>query len=127
MNKIKGKLAPLGDKILVSDMEFGIERTASGILVHSDDGKRSGIHPRWAKVYAVGPEQKDVNVGDWILLEHGRWGRGIDYVNSSGEEIVIRHADKDAILLVSDKKPDGVMRSVSAEAGSNFNFNIPGA
>ena len=36
-------------------------------------------------------------------------------------------ADNSAILLVSNEKPDDVMRSVSAEAGSNYNFNIPGA
>ena len=127
MNKIKGKLRPIKDKILISHMEFGMEKTSSGILLNSDNGKRTGIHPRWAKVYAVGEEQTDVKVGDWILLEHGRWSRGIDYVTAEGEEITIQMADNNAILLVSEKKHNDVMRAVSAEAGSNFNFNIPGA
>jgi co-chaperonin GroES (HSP10) len=127
MKPIEGELRAIRDKIIVCDMEFGLEKTASGILLHSDDGKRSGIHPRWAKVYAIGNEQTSVKVGDWILLEHGRWSRGIEYLTPDGEKITIRMADKDAILLVSDNKPADVMRSVSAEAGSNFNFNIPGA
>jgi len=127
MKPIEGELRPIRDKVLVCDMEFGIEKTASGILLTSDDGKRSGIHPRWARVYAIGPEQTSVEIGQWILLSHGRWSRGIDYVTPDGEKITIRMADNDAILLVSDHKPDDTMRSISAEAGSNYNFNIPGA
>jgi co-chaperonin GroES (HSP10) len=127
MKPIEGKLRAIRDKVIVCDMEFGIEKTAGGILVSSDDGKRSGIHPRWARVYAVGPEQHSVKEGQWVLLSHGRWSRGIEHLTPNNEKITIRMADNDAILLVSDSKPTDVMRSVSAEAGSNYNFNIPGA
>jgi co-chaperonin GroES (HSP10) len=127
MKKVTGKLRPIRDRIIVCDMEFGMEKTASGLLITSDDGKGSGIHPRWARVYAVGPEQTQVKAGEWVLLSHGRWSRGIDYISPKGEEITIRMADNDAILVVSDEKPDDVMRSVAVGAGSNVNFNIPGA
>lgn len=127
MPAIKGTIRPLGAKVLVSDMEFGMETSNGGIILHSDDGKRSGIHPRWAKVFAIGPEQKEVKVGEWILLEHGRWSRGHIYENENGEKIELRLADINAMLMSSDEKPNSVMRSESANAGSNFNFNIPGA
>lgn len=127
MAAIKGTLRPLGSKVIVSDMEFGMETSAGGIILHSDNGKRSGIHPRWAKVFAVGPDQKEVKVGEWILLEHGRWSRGHIYENETGEKIELRLADINAMLMSSDEKPNDAMRSASAEAGSNFNFNIPGA
>ena len=127
MPAIKGNIRPLGAKVLVSDMEFGMEQTSSGILLHSDNGKRSGIHPRWAKVFAVGPDQREVKVGEWILLEHGRWSRGHIYEDEDGNQIELRLADINAMLMSSDDKPDSVMRSESANAGSNFNFNIPGA
>jgi co-chaperonin GroES (HSP10) len=127
MSTVKGTLRPLGNKVLVSDMEFGMETSAGGIILHSDNGKRSGIHPRWAKVFAVGPEQTEVKVGEWILLEHGRWSRGHIYENENGEKIELRLADINAMLMSSDEKPSDAMRSASAEAGSNFNFNIPGA
>lgn len=127
MAAIKGTLRPLGSKVLVTDMEFGMETTAGGIILHSDNGKRSGIHPRWAKVFAVGPEQTEVKVGEWILLEHGRWSRGHIYENEKGEKIELRLADINAMLMSSDEKPNDAMRSASAEVGSNFNFNIPGA
>lgn len=109
---IKGKLRPLHDKVIVSEMEFGTEKSAGGIFLLSDDGKSSGIHPRWAKVFAVGPDQRDLKEGDWILLEHGRWSRGIKFEKPNGEQIDIRLADKEAILLVSDSKPADAMRAV---------------
>lgn len=127
MAKIKGIIKPLGKKVLVSEMEFGMETTSGGILLHSDNGKRSGIHPRWAKVFAVGPDQTEVKVGEWILLEHGRWSRSHIYETDDGKELELRLADINAMLMSSDNKPDSTMRSATAEAGSNFNFNIPGA
>ena len=66
MNPISEKISAFGDRILVTEMEFGMEKTKSGILLHSDDGKGSGVHPRWAKVYAIGPTQTNVKVGDWV-------------------------------------------------------------
>jgi co-chaperonin GroES (HSP10) len=126
MKPVEGKLQPLGDKVLVTEMEFGMEKTVGGIVLPSDDGKSAGIHPRWAKVYAVGPTQKDVKANEWILLEHGRWSRGINYRTPEGEDIVIRLADNNAILMSADEKPKGAQRNQAVGAGSNFNFNIPG-
>jgi co-chaperonin GroES (HSP10) len=128
MNRVVGTLIPLRDKIFVSEMYFGEEKTESGLYLPSDDGKGSGIHPRWCRVYAVGPEQEDVQVGEWILLEHARWSRGITYVQDDGTEVELYLADNKAILLVSDEKPSNTtVRAEAAGAGSNFNFNIPGA
>lgn len=126
-NSFEGTLKPLGDKIMVCDMDFGMEKTSSGLILPSDDGKSTGIHARWARVYSVGPKQKHIKVNEWILIEHGRWSRGIDHYNEDGEKITIRLIDNDAILLVSDEKPLDVIRSAPVGAGSNFNFNIPGA
>jgi len=126
MKPITGTLLPLYDKILVSDMEFGMEKTASGIYFLSDDGKSAGIHPRWARVFAVGPDQKDVQVGEWVCIEHGRWTRGINYQTDTGEEIVIRMVDNKAIMMSADEKPNDVDRRETVGAGSNFNFNVPG-
>jgi co-chaperonin GroES (HSP10) len=110
--KVKGKLTPLRDKVLISDMEFGDETTNRGIIIPSGNGKLSGIHPRWGKVFAIGPLQKDVKIGDWILLEHGRWSRGTKYEMDDGSIIDIRLADNAAIMMVADKKPEDVYRSV---------------
>lgn len=94
----------LKDWVLVSDMNFKERRTSSGLYLLNDDGRTSGIRPRWAQVYATGPEQQDVNVGQWILVAHGRWTRGVKIEDMSGEH-TIRRIDPDDILLVSDSEP----------------------
>ena len=107
MNVVKGKLKPLRNNVLVIDMGFEEQKTASGIVLQSDDGKAHGVKPRWARVWAVGPEQAEVFVDKWIYVEHGRWTRGIK-VEENGKEIIIRRVDTEAILLQADEKPDDI-------------------
>lgn len=110
MAVIKGTIRPLHDKVIVTDMNFGETRTNGGIVVLGDDGKDRGIHPRWAKVFAVGPEHDEpYGVGDWILVEHGRWTRGIKYENESGTEITIRMIDNDAVMMWDNEEPTDVI------------------
>ena len=60
---IKGKLEPLRDKVFVTDIEFGDEVTAAGLILKSDNGRGEGIKPRWGRVWAIGPNQQDVKIG----------------------------------------------------------------
>ncbi len=94
----------LKDHILVADMNFQARRTSGGIQLLDDDGRTAGIRPRWARVYATGPEQQDVQVGQWILVAHGRWTRGVDVEDADGKH-TIRRVDNNDILLVSDTAP----------------------
>lgn len=98
------KIQALGETVLVRDMNFEFRVTAAGIILPGDDGKDSGIRPRWCKIYSVGPEQKDPELvpGKYILVSHGRWTRGLD-VEVDGEKFTIRKVDLKEILLVSDE------------------------
>jgi co-chaperonin GroES (HSP10) len=107
MKPIEGTLRPLNDNVLVTDMSFEEQVTKSGIVILNDDGKAHGIKPRWCRVWAIGPEQKDVQIGDWVLVEHGRWTRGI-LVKEEDKEITVRRIDPENILMVSDEKPNDV-------------------
>jgi len=109
MNKVTGKLIPIRDNVLVTDMDFGEQTTAGGLVILSDDGKSEGVKSRWSRVWAVGPQQQDVKVGEWILLEHGRWTRGVTVVQDDGTEITIRRADLKAILMVAEEKPNQII------------------
>jgi co-chaperonin GroES (HSP10) len=100
----RNKLQPLNDSVVVSDMTFDERITTGGIVLLNDNGKGTGIRPRWAQVYAVGPEQQDVAVGQWICVAHGRWTRGIDVEDESGKQ-TLRRVDPKDILLVSDEQP----------------------
>jgi co-chaperonin GroES (HSP10) len=107
--KVVGKIVPLSNKVLISDMNFEGQRTRSGIIVPSDNGKVNGIHPRWGRVWAIGPEQTDVKVGEWILIEHGRWTRGVEHELENGEIIELRMVDNNAIMMSADEPPADIM------------------
>lgn len=96
------KLKALHDDVIVTDMQFDIRISAGGILLPNDDMKSSGIRPRCGKVYAIGPEQKEIKVGQYIMIAHGRWTRGLKIEDEHGERI-IRKVDTKDILLVSDE------------------------
>jgi co-chaperonin GroES (HSP10) len=108
MATIKGNIKPISDKILITDMNFGMEQTKSGIVITSDNGKAHGVKPRWGKVWAVGPEQKEIKVNDWIMMEHGRWTRTWNIEQDDGSILEVRGVDNKAIILVSDEKPDDI-------------------
>jgi len=98
-------IKPLKKRVLVSDMHFGETKTKGGIILTDDDGSESGIHPRWGKVYAIGDQQEDVTVGQWVMVSHGRWSRGFK-VKKEGVELEVRMIDENDILLVSDEEPE---------------------
>jgi co-chaperonin GroES (HSP10) len=98
--KIKGFKA-LQDHVIVSNMNFDQKISHGGIIIQSTDGKLEGIHPRWGRVYAVGPKQRDIRVGQYVCVKHGRWTRGVEVEDSTGEH-TLRRVDAQDILLVSD-------------------------
>ena len=101
---VEHDIKPLKKRVLVSDMHFGETKTKGGIILTDDDGSEGGIHPRWGKVYAIGDQQKDVEVGQWIMVSHGRWSRGFK-VKKKDVELEVRMVDENDILLVSDDEP----------------------
>ena len=107
-NTLQGNLRPIKDKVIVSDMYFGEQVTEAGIIIKDDDGKEHGIHPRWGRVWAKGPKNKEeFECVDWILIAHGRWTHGIKLA-VEGEEIVVRMVDNKDILASSKEKPSDV-------------------
>lgn len=103
--KIKGIIKPLKDKVFVSDMNFDAQVTVGGLYIPSSDGKAEGITPRWGRVWAIGPEQSDVKIGEWIMIEHGRWTRGVEVEQDDGSFLTVRMVDSDAIMVVTEEKP----------------------
>ena len=100
----KEQFKPLGKHIIVSDMVFDERTTESGIVLLNDDKKSEGIRPRWAKVYALGPDFDDdqIKLGSWLCISHGRWTRGINIEDETGKK-TLRRVDPNDILLISDE------------------------
>lgn len=123
---IKGELDTIHDNVLVTDMNFAEQVTAGGIIVGSDNGKTEGIKPRWGKVFKIGPTQHDVKVGDWILVEHGRWTRGVQLEDENGNVATIRRVETTSILAVSDHLPTDINLGASnASTVQEFDFSQP--
>lgn len=99
-------LRALKDHVLVADMNFGARTTSSGIHLLSDDMRTAGIRPRWAQVYAIGPDQEDITIGQWILVTHGRWTRGVKIEDPAGEHTIRRIDPKDVLLITNDIPTD---------------------
>jgi len=103
----KEQIKPLRNAVIVSEMNFDERLSNGGIVLVKDNGKSSGIRPRWGKVYAVGPDQKDVKVGTWICVEHGRWTRGLEVEDENGLQ-TLRRVDPKDIMMESDEMPADV-------------------
>lgn len=115
------RLTPLLDHVIVKDMKFSERKTDSGVIILDDDQTTSGIRPRWAEVYAVGPDQTEISSGQWVMVEHGRWTRGIRIEDDTGVH-TIRRIDTNAVIFVSDEpQSDETMSSaVLATPQSRF-------
>ena len=103
--KVTGTFSPIRDGIVVRNMEFGEQQTTGGIIILSTDGKNTGIHPRWGEVVSVGPEQKDVHPGQYVLVAHGRWSRGFEV---NGE--TMRTVDPKDVLGIQGEEPTEIWK-----------------
>jgi len=114
------QLRAVRDSVLVADMEFEERQLSSGIVLIKDNGTTAGIRPRWGKIYAVGSEQTEFMVGQWVCVAHGRWTRGVDIQDASGSKVTIRKIDPKDVLLVSDDRPsdDTLSEAVQARQAS---------
>lgn len=107
------KIKPLGDYVLLHNLETGDIKRKSGIII-ADDSKMSagerGIKNRWAQVFAVGPDQTDVKEGDWVLMEHGRWTEGQMFDPQDGTDpFKVWLADNNGMMAVSEEKPEEII------------------
>ena len=122
MNVVKGKIKPIRDNVLVTDMEFEAVTTASGIFIPSQNGKSEGVKPRWGRVWAIGPEQQDVNVGDWIYVEHGRWTRKINIDDGEGVKD-FQKVEIKSIMAVTDERPNDFYIGKEFSNGSSMTIS----
>jgi hypothetical protein len=113
----------LPNRVLVHNMQRG-ERMVGSLVLLNDNGKEHGIRPRWAQVYDVGEGVNEVKVGQWILIAHGRWTKGISLPKVENPQD--KDADYDFIqqiewpdgaLLVSDEEPEDNLVMNSTEYG----------
>ena len=119
----KIKVRALSKDILVVDMDMGDMTTAGGIVIQSDNGKAHGVKPRWAKVYKVGSEVDiDVKVGQWVLIEHGRWTRKINIDDGEGVKD-FQKVEIKSIMAVADERPNDFYIGKEFSNGSSMTIS----
>jgi len=116
-----GVLTPIRDHVIVTEMDNEDERIVNGIILLSETGSDRGIHPRQAYVTAVGPDQSDVAPGDWILVEHGRWTRGVKLDDGN----IYRKVDPSCILGITGDKTDD-LQVMGDKVVNNSRHNMGG-
>lgn len=105
---VKGKLTPIGKRVIVKNMHFGEQTTKSGLIIRDDNGTSRGIYPRWGQVHSIGPDNEEgYNVNDWVLVSHGRWTRSVVLDEGEGE-MELRMVDENDIIAFSNDKPEDV-------------------
>lgn len=107
------------NKLLVRNLDRGVETSTGGIIMGDPTGQSAGVKARWAQVWQAGDGiDKDIKPGHWILIQHGRWTRAIDW---EGEHLYM--ADPQSVLAVStgDTRPD--FNPVGAEAVQEYQYD----
>lgn len=97
-------IKPIHDKVLAKMIDgFGHFKTTSGIIIAEKEMTEGSIRPRWFEIMYTGPEQADVQPGEYVLMAHGRWSRGIDY---EGDKVYF--LDNEEMLAVSNELPSDI-------------------
>jgi co-chaperonin GroES (HSP10) len=71
-------------------------KTKTGIIIAGGDQSEVA---RWGKVTDVGPEVRDITVGDYVLIEKGMWTQGFD----AGDNKRTWKTDEEKICVVSSE------------------------
>ena len=104
--RVKGSVRPIRNRVIVNKMEFGEQTTSGGIILASDDGKDQGLKPRWGCVVSKGNENTDpYEIGDWILVEHGRWTRGFEVEMNDGTVDTMRTVESESVIGWQNEVP----------------------
>jgi len=109
-------LKPLPTNIF-AQLQVGERVTKGGIILRDDNGKMEGIRPRWGRVWKVAEDVTDIQPGQWILVEHGRWTMAITIKDSDGNDFKFSKIDPNGILAVQDEEPEDIQIGESFDTG----------
>jgi hypothetical protein len=99
------QMTPNASRVFVTELESGPRKTQAGLILPDDNMTVRGIRPRWCQVWKIGKDVLEVKVGDWLLVEHGRWSFGIDG-EIDGEDAKVWHIEfPKAVLCISEEDP----------------------
>lgn len=101
----------LPDTLYVEKIEYGEKTLKNGFVIPTETMDYLGnfVRPRWAKILYKADNIKNVNIGDYILLSHGRWSSSIKCTIKGIQKTIwyiSPKSYKEGALAVSHKMPD---------------------
>lgn len=107
---IPNELVCLPNSLYVDSLEIGEKTTKSGFIIPEEkmDARGEFVRPRWARVIFKSDDIDYLNIGDWVLLSHGRWSSSIVIINKDEKKkiwFVSPKSIKEGLLAVSKNKP----------------------
>jgi len=108
---IKDHIECLDDTLYIEKIEYGERTLKNGFIIPTETMDHFGnfVRPRWAKVLYKADNIKNVNVGDYILLSHGRWSTGINCVINGIKKTIwyiSPQSYKEGALAITHKMPE---------------------
>lgn len=84
---IPNYLECMPNSLFTESMEYGERKTKSGFVIQAESMDHQGrfVRPRWSKVRYKADNIDFVNIGDWVLMEHGHWSFGM-HLKINGKE-----------------------------------------
>ena len=94
----------------VEKIEYGERKTKGGLYIQAEQMDYEGrfAHPRWAKVSYKADNIKNIEVGDWVLLEHGHWSTSMKmFINNKEETLwfISPKSFKEGVMALSKTMP----------------------
>jgi hypothetical protein len=99
------------DTLYIEMLAVGENITKAGIVIPTEKMDAFGhfVKPRWAKVIFKADNLTDFEVGDWVLIQHGKWSSSIKALINGVEKTIWYVSDKSvkeqSIIAVSKKMP----------------------
>lgn len=107
---IPNELVCLPNSFYVDSLEIGEKKTKFGFIIPEEkmDARGEFVRPRWARVLFKADNVKNIEVGDWVLISHGRWSSSIVMLKDGTQKkiwFISPKSIKEGLLAVSKTKP----------------------
>lgn len=97
--------------LYIENIEYGERKTKGGLFLMKEQMDYEGrfARPRWGKVKFKADNIKNIEIGDWILLEHGHWSTSmLMEINGEVQKLwyVSPKSFKEGLMAVSKTMPE---------------------
>lgn len=109
--EIPEKIECLPNTMYVEKIEYGERKTKGGLVLMKEQMDYEGrfARPRWAKVRYKAKNITNIEVGDWILINHGHWSTSMLMEIKGKEEklwYISPKSYKEGVMAVSKEMPE---------------------